>query len=60
MSVAVLRRVCPNALHIVHYALRKLAAQPKLSTWLALRISYGMNGILLRDEHLPFLSGYLR
>ena len=42
------------------YAVRKLNAQPKLAKWLALRVSYGMNGILLRDEHLPHLAGYLR
>lgn len=53
-------RVCPNALRIVGYAVRKLNSQPKLAKWLALRVSYGMNGILLRDEHLPQLATYLR
>ena len=42
------------------YALRKLNAQPKQSNWLALRVSYGMNGILLRSQDLPLLAGYLR
>lgn len=52
--------MCPNALRIVGYAVRKLNSQPKLAKWLALRVSYGMNGILLRDEHLPQLATYLR
>jgi hypothetical protein len=39
-------RVCPFMLRALHYALAKAhALQP---SWLALRLSYGMNGVLLR------------
>lgn len=39
-------RVCPFMLRALHYALAKThALQPN---WLALRLSYGMNGVLLR------------
>ena len=53
-------RVCPNALRIIAYAVQKLNAVPMLQPWLALRVSYGMNGILLRAEHLASLNAYMR
>ena len=39
-------RVCPFMLRALHYALAK--AQALQPGWLALRVSYGMNGVLLR------------
>jgi hypothetical protein len=43
-------RVCPFMLRALHYALAK--AQALQPDWLALRVSYGMNGVLLR-VHKP-------
>lgn len=54
------RRVCPNAIKIMHYIVRKLNAVPATRNWLALRLSYGMNGILLPMAHLPSLTSYMR
>ena len=53
-------RVCPNAIRIIRYAVQKLNTVPTLQRWLALRVSYGMNGILLRSEHLTSLGAYMR
>lgn len=45
-SLCLCCRVCPFMLRALHYALAKAhALQPG---WLALRVSYGMNGVLLR------------
>ena len=52
--------MCPNALRIIAYAVQKLNAVPMLQPWLALRVSYGMNGILMRSEHLASLNAYMR
>jgi hypothetical protein len=52
--------VCPNAIKITQYLVRKLNAAPQTSNWLALRVSYGMNGILLRNADLLSLITYLR
>ena len=52
--------MCPNALRIIRYAVQKLNTVPTLQCWLALRVSYGMNGILLRTEHLVSLGAYMR
>lgn len=52
-------RVCPFMLRALHYALAK--AQALQPGWLALRVSYGMNGVLLRVRRTlhPELSLYL-
>ena len=49
---------CGHALRTVHYALNK--ASLRAPDWLALRFSYGMNGIVLRSSDLPSLAAYLR
>ncbi len=53
-------RVCPNAVPIMHYIVRKLNAVPATRNWLSVRLSYGMNGILLPTLYLPSLTTYLR
>ncbi|BDA42972.1 hypothetical protein COCOBI_03-8650 [Coccomyxa sp. Obi] len=53
-------RVCPNAVPIMHYIVRKLNAVPATRNWLSVRLSYGMNGILLPTLFLPSLTNYLR
>lgn len=45
---------------ILLYIVAKLNAAPETRDWLSLRISYGMNGILLPNAHLPSLGQYLR
>jgi hypothetical protein len=50
--------VCGHALAAVRYALLKAAL--RAPDWLALRVSYGMNGILMRQADLPPLAAYLR
>lgn len=53
-------RVCPYMLRVLSYAVRKLNTIPEYGKWLGLRFSYGMNGILVRNEDLISLTGYLR
>jgi len=43
---------CPHALYHLHYALRKLNSQQQGRHWLGLRVSYGMNGVLVRGEDM--------
>eukprot|EP00884_Botryococcus_braunii_P003153 jgi/Botrbrau1/12839/Bobra.0045s0008.1 len=52
-------RVCPFAIRIIAYVISKLNAIPGAANWLALRVSYGMNGIVLKTEDLESLSGYM-
>ncbi len=40
--------------------MRKLNAVPSTAPWLAVRLSYGMNGILLPMRNLPSLTSYMR
>jgi len=49
---------CGHALRALRYALLKAAL--RAPDWLALRVSYGMNGIAMRQEDLPALAAYLR
>ncbi|CAL5222351.1 g4702 [Coccomyxa viridis] len=53
-------RVCPYAIRIMGYIVRKLNAVPSTAPWLAVRLSYGMNGILLPMRNLPSLTSYMR
>ena len=53
-------RVCPYAIRIMDYIVRKLNAVPSTAPWLAVRLSYGMNGILLPMRNLPSLTSYMR
>ena len=57
---ATICRVCPNAIRIMGYIVRKLNAVPSTAPWLAVRLSYGMNGILLPMKNLPSLTSYMR
>lgn len=50
--------VCPHMIRVIHYALAKLREQQP--DWLALRFSYGMNGIMMKSKDIPNLSRYLR
>ena len=54
------RRVCPNALRIMGYVVQKLNAVRETRQWLAVRLSYGMNGILLPTAHLADLAAYMK
>jgi hypothetical protein len=58
--VQIVRRVCPNTVRILHYIVRKLNAVPESQNWLAVRLSYGMNGILLPSAHLADLAAYMK
>ena len=39
--------------------LAKASALPHLADWLAVRVSYGMNGVLVRNADLPALADFL-
>lgn len=47
-------------MRLLPYILAKLNAMPSLQRWLGLRISYGMNGILLRSSDLKSFATYMR
>ena len=51
-------RVCPYALRVLHYLIGKLNSAA--TRWSALRVSYGMNGIILRSPDMAALAAYLR
>ena len=53
-------RVCPYTLRALTYAVRKLNTVSGYGNWLALRFSYGMNGILVKNADLMTLTAYLR
>ncbi|EIE24399.1 hypothetical protein COCSUDRAFT_61824 [Coccomyxa subellipsoidea C-169] len=53
-------RVCPYTVPTLQYIVRKLNAVPATRNWLSVRLSYGMNGILLPTLYLPSLTNYLR
>ena len=52
--------MCPHTMRLLPYILAKLNAMPSAQKWLGLRISYGMNGILLRSEDLKSFATYMR
>ena len=52
--------MCPYAIRIMGYIVRKLNAVPSTAAWLAVRLSYGMNGILIPVKNLPPLISYMR
>jgi hypothetical protein len=51
-------RSCNHFVRATHYIVDK--ANREHPTWLAIRVSYGMNGILMRSADLHLLSKYLR
>mmetsp|Transcript_35408 Transcript_35408/g.59675 ORF Transcript_35408/g.59675 Transcript_35408/m.59675 type:complete len:456 (-) Transcript_35408:522-1889(-) len=50
--------VCPHFLRATHYVIEK--ANHVKPNWLGIRVSYGMNGIVMRSADLLLLSKYLR
>ena len=60
LSAAAPCRVCPYAIRIMGYIVRKLNAVPSTAEWLAVRLSYCMNGILIPVKNLPSLISYMR
>ena len=60
LSAVAACRVCPYAIRIMGYIVRKLNAVPSTASWLAVRLSYGMNGILIPVKNLPSLISYMR
>ncbi|KFM29335.1 Alpha-1,3-mannosyl-glycoprotein 4-beta-N-acetylglucosaminyltransferase C [Auxenochlorella protothecoides] len=51
--------VCPFALRALHTAAVKANAQRESKGWVALRVSYGMNGVLMHNADIPDLVDYL-
>jgi len=51
-------RVCPHFVRATHYVIDKANLQHP--SWLAIRVSYGMNGIVMKSADLRLLSAYLR
>jgi hypothetical protein len=49
--------LCPGALRLIHCILHRVSAGRK--TWIAMRISYGMNGILIRNQDIPKIIIFL-
>ena len=48
---------CPNGLGSLHYAVNK--AYRYDPNWIALRVSYGFNGVVVRQADLPSLQAHL-
>lgn len=53
-------RVCPYMLRALQYIVRKANTLPTLKNWVGIRISYGMNGVLLRSADVPSFVSVLR
>lgn len=51
--------MCPLALRALQTAAVKADAQPESRDWAALRVSYGMNGVLMHSADIPDLVDYL-
>jgi len=49
--------ICPNAMMALAYAIDKAYAYD--DRWIALRVSYGFNGFVIRDSDLPSLITHL-
>ena len=45
---------------VLQYIVRKANLLPNLTNWLGIRISYGMNGVLLRSADVPSFVSVLR
>ncbi len=55
-----LRRVCPYMLRAVQYVVLKANTLPGIQNWLGIRISYGMNGVVLPSEDIQLFVAALR
>ena len=53
-------RVCPYMIPALQYILRKANTLPNLKTWRGIRISYGMNGVVLCSADVPTFVSVLR
>ena len=53
-------RVCPHGMTALQYIVRKVMALESLQNWLAIRVSYGLNGVVLRNNDLTTLVTHLR
>ena len=51
--------MCPFALRAVQYAVAKANALPHLASWLAVRVSYGMNGVVVHNADLGPIAAFL-
>ena len=47
-------------LRAVQYVLLKANTLPELKQWLGIRLSYGMNGVVLRSGDIPLFVATLR
>lgn len=53
-------RVCPFALRALAYGITRASAEHASPAWNALRVSFGLNGGVLRGADVPTLAAYLR
>ena len=53
-------RVCPSALRALAYGIARATEEHASPPWNALRVSFGLNGGVLRGGDVPTLSAYLR
>ncbi|XRB19636.1 glycosyl transferase containing protein [Pseudoscourfieldia marina] len=51
-------KACPHSLRAVHYVIDKVNVL-HANKWLGIRVSYGMNGIVLRADDVSLLDTYL-
>lgn len=49
--------MCPYGFNVIYYLLNKATSYHK--DWLAIRASYGMNGIFMKNDDLPIFAAYL-
>ena len=59
-ALLVLHRVCAHMLRAVQYVVLKANTLPGIQGWLGIRISYGMNGVILRSDDIPAFVTELR
>lgn len=50
--------LCPHGMQALHHAIGKASAYAPMG-WSALRVSYGMNGVVLPAQDLPIFADYL-
>lgn len=51
--------LCPNGFHALYYVLEKVNRWYQ-NRWIAIRVSYGLNGIIMHRDDLEKLSDYLK
>eukprot|EP00632_Arachnochrysis_sp_CCMP2950_P013874 CAMPEP_0185693026 /NCGR_PEP_ID=MMETSP1164-20130828/2948_1 /TAXON_ID=1104430 /ORGANISM="Chrysoreinhardia sp, Strain CCMP2950" /LENGTH=277 /DNA_ID=CAMNT_0028359789 /DNA_START=268 /DNA_END=1101 /DNA_ORIENTATION=- len=50
-------QICPHGLMVIQYIIRRTTRLD--DNWMAIRASFGMNGIIIHDKDLSDLAGYL-